>query len=300
MDLHGEFNRQASMGQIIAEGRTRNYINRLDLESLDDSLSLLDEVGYFYYPGHYPQSFSPRPIDHIHTILSNRRVIKLYQDLLLLNENDRSEVLLDAFENYLAQYQAIATRFAINSPQLHEHGYLEWSRISDGVDLPRTAVGTRHALQSLAILMSILGGDEVLAPLQKAFESPLIGAPMQEEAYDAKMLQMMRHSPLFPKEIQVQVAYHLLGSEAKANMPQANVETLRVPNYKSQVTRYDILHRAGQPVDYQHGFYDLEFVTVVDQPLIDRFMPAPPRQSRPLSGLSQSGQPPQSAPPSAP
>lgn len=270
---------KAPPGVIIAQERTDAIIARLSNESMEDSLINLDSVGDFYYPGYLSPVFGGEPFDTVQKILSNRRFIKLYEELKARGQNEQYEFLHNTLNDKLSQYHKLLSRYS--DANLPAKEYLDLSRINDVPGLPRTRYGTMFAIESIALLSGVLGNVKMWPELQELFNYPVIGREMSKDEFNPDVLTLLNNSPLFPTGFQMQVIwllsqyseedeaglYQLDINKVKAIVPENMIKTKEIQNYQSSVTQYDLnFLNLSKPIDHSYGSHTFRFL-VIDNPL---------------------------------
>jgi hypothetical protein len=273
------------LGTIIAQKRTDKIIADLKKESLENSLANLDNVDFFYYPGFYSQAFRAKPVDRVHTILSNRRFIKLYDELKAKNHNEQYIYLSRSLKDKLSQYHNLLSRY--NSPNLYSEDYLELARVSDIPGKPQTLSGTRLAIQSIALLSGVLGNVQMWPELREVFQNPIVGKKMSLDKYETVVRQSINKHPVFPVGIQAQtiwllsqysgeeknIRYGFNSSKIKSSVSDDMLTTINVPNYQSRITMYDLVHTSGgKPIDMSYGSHPFKFLVLDDVDLLTQLV----------------------------
>jgi hypothetical protein len=281
------------LGVIVAQNRIDGIIANLKKETLEESLANLDNVDEFYYPGFYSNSVRSKPFDAVHTILSNRRFIKLYDQLRSKSHNEQYIYLNKTFKDKLLQYYDLLSRY--NNPSLSRDDYLDFARISDIPGKPRTLSGTRLAMQSIALLSGALGNVQMCPELREAFQNPTIGRKASLDEYDTSVRQSLNRHPVFPIGIQAQVIwllsqyseedeatqYGLDSSNAKSFVSDNMLQTINVPNYQSRTTIYDLSFISwGKPVDLSYGWHSFKFLLTDDIDLLKHLISTTVRHSQ--------------------
>ena len=187
------------LGMIIAQKRTDRIIENLKKETLEESLVNLDNVDMFYYPGYYSEAFLSKPFDKVQKIISNRRFIKLYDELRSKSQNEQYKYLNETLNDKLSQYHNLLSRF--NNPNPSREDNLELSRISDVPGKPRTLRGTMLAVQSISLLCGTLGNVQMWPELHEAFNIPVIDRKTLDD-YDSIVRRSLNNHPMFPIGIQ--------------------------------------------------------------------------------------------------
>ncbi len=277
-----------SLGVRIAQTRTNTIISKLVKESLEESLENLDDVGSFYYPGFFTESIPEEPFDDVQRILSNRRFIKLYDELSLKNKSEQYTYLNRALNDNLSQYQELLALY--DSPDVPKEEYMEIARISDVEGRPRTIAGTRHAIQSVSLLSGVLGNANMWPQLCEAFQYPITGNEMSLDKYDASISMSLSRQPVFSVGIQAQtiwlmsqhaneedsVEYGFNSSYAKNYVSDDMLREMNIPNYQSAVTEYDIVRTmARKPIDMSYGSHSFRLLVArvnIVTPLIGRYV----------------------------
>ena len=275
---------QADLPDRIAAERTAAIIDRISQESMIDSLANLDYVNNYYYPGYFPQSIPDPPLASVHRILSNRRFLKLYEELHALDEQARFQHLSATYGHYVEQYTRLVNGFRVEArPDLS--AYQDLSRVGE-VPGRKTFHGTRHALQAIALLSGMLNVKQMWPLLKQGFTAGRTLTTLAPGEHEAQFINVINsYEPVFPDGIRAQVLYQFARHDTKpdgldaeailALVPPDRTQNHRLNNYKSIVTPYDMVRRsAGHPIDYSTGHSDINLMTVSDHRLITRIVEA--------------------------
>jgi len=274
------------------------FIERLEKESLEDSLENLDHVEDFHFPGYLSGDGTHRPFDDVHVILSNRRFAKVLDGLAKADPEKRYAPLEAHLKRLLAKYRdAIAEFKFINNPVSPDWAvFLGLSE--DGQGRPR-ARGIRPALRALALISGILGEARVWPLIRESFRHPLCGFEIDEEEYIEGARKEMHWNPVFATGFQAGVVYLFathLDDAAAAVVGFSKPEVARVvadfkttqalkqaieenlvrkrygydvtrkvviPNYQARSTYYD--PGLGSEPDLSYGFREVEFLVTDDK-----------------------------------
>jgi hypothetical protein len=265
-------------GVIIAQQRTDRIIESLKNETLEDSLSNLDKIDYFEYPGYISEVFGGTPFDIVQEILSNRRFIKLYAELRSTDKIEQYNYLHKTFNDKLSKYHNLLSRFQFDDPNLTSEDYLDLSRASDIPGKSPTMYGTRLAVVSIALLSGLLGNVKMWPEIQQLFRHPLIGREISTEEFKQEAIRtILNNHPLFPTGIQMQVIwlmsqysneddaklYDLDIKKVKAIVPDKMIRTMEIQNYQSRITQYDLNSRSAMgPIDRSYGSHIFQFLVI--------------------------------------
>ncbi|MBS3822178.1 MAG: hypothetical protein KGY81_10495 [Phycisphaerae bacterium] len=267
----------ASVGHRTALGRTRSLIDVLKAESTLQSVENLDTVDDFYYPGYFSQTIPPRPFDAVERLLSNRRFLKLVDELSDMREQQRAELIRRHLRHFVEQYQAILASAAEqpDSPR-------DLFRISEVEGMGPTLTGTRYALQSLVMIAALTGTEDLWPDIQALFTESPLGPTPDLSPFGKPLIAKLEQSPMLPDGIRAQAVYLMasngnptqlakVGLDSRAVLKHVNAEMTEVrqlPDFRAEVGPYDMLHKAGLAVDLSHGSLELEFLTTKDHRLI--------------------------------
>ena len=271
------------LGIVVAQSRTDRIISNLKMETLEDSLANLDNVDEFFYPGFISEGFLIRPFDTVQTILSNRRFIKLYDELKSKSHNEQYTYLNKALKDNISQFRDLLSRYK-NKPVLSREDYLEFCRISHGPGKPQTISGTRLAIQSISLLCGTLGNAQMWPELREAFKNPVTGSKTSLEEYGPLVRDRLNRKHVFSTGIQAQTIWLLSqyseeqaaqygfdSSNVKSLVSDNILRTITVPNYQSKTTRYDLSHKSGRkPIDQSYGSHSFKFLITDDIDLLKK------------------------------
>ncbi len=262
-----------------AAAKTLETIKRLQAESLEQSLENADYVDDYYFPGYYSEGFLPLPIDSVHTILSNRRTSKLYEQLKPLPPDMRHALLTKYFNKFLLQYWGIIDKFKAGATPSGEDVESLTATIEKRGG-PRTAAGTRHAVRSLALLSGMLGDARMWPVLKPVFQQPTYGRDIAETAYDRDAIVNLQLDPLLPESVRAEVLYLMaqnapegetavVGLDRKAILrcvPGNQTKIVTLQSYRAEITAYDLLRRvSAAPLDLGKGSHKLRFLMSNDR-----------------------------------
>lgn len=264
-------------GIRIAQQRTDAIIAKLKQETAEDSLSNLDHVDDFYYPGFFRRGLIERPFDTVQMVLSNRRFIKLYDDLKAMNGEEQYRHLSRALEKMLSQYGVLVSRL-VGDPTMGTGDPWEIARISDDPARPPTLAGTRLAIQSISLLCGVLGNAKMWPELRAAFQHPYSVAEVYLDRLNDEsdfLLRGLTHAPVFSLGIQAQTIWLLsqyagedeqreYGFDSKSLKSLVSDDmcaTIEIPDYQARVTMYDHAHKSvRKPIDMSYGSYSFRFL----------------------------------------
>jgi len=263
------------LGIKIAQARTDEIIANLMNESLEESLDNLDCGDDYWYPG-FLSPAGERPFDSVQKIFSNRRFIKVYEELKQLSKDEQFVYLKNAFDKNLQQYQALMAPYEYPDKLLPDE-VSELSRITEGEGMPQSLGGARHAVQAIALLSGALGHSKMWPDLRKAFKNPTMGVEstiLDKYDYDSYIHRQIRLSPIMPLGIQAQsiwlLSQHSDGNSSEHGFNRDNIKNYisdemiyetDIPNYRGRVSMYDRAHRTlNAPLDMQYGSHHFTFL----------------------------------------
>ncbi|MCP4613223.1 MAG: hypothetical protein GY845_31415 [Planctomycetes bacterium] len=262
------------LGIVVAQSRTDRIISNLKKETLEDSLANLDNVDEFFYPGYFSSGALERPFDTVQTILSNRRFIKLYDELRSKSNNEQYTYLNKALKDNISQFRDLLSRYK-NDQVISKEDYLDFSRISHGPGKPPTISGTRLAIQSISLLCGALGNAQMWPELREVFMNPVTGSNTSLDEYGSYVRDRLSRKHVFSTGIQAQTIWLLSqhskeeqaaqygfdSSNVKSLVSDNMLRTITVPNYQSRTTKYDLSHRSGRkPIDQSSGSHSIKFL----------------------------------------
>ena len=268
--------------------RIAQDVEMLRKETLQDSLSLLSEIEMFYWPGEIEsETFFSMPLRteegswEGNAILSNRRFLKIYQELRDLPSAKASELINAELETLLPQYlmmlektwkQLLAIRTKNSGNGIAPNGAGPSLLISNNPDHSPTLSGARLKILSLLLIAGNLKLSDSAEETKKIVSLAL---NQREMFYDAQTglkgdrFGMLTRVTLYNRQI---LATALLGV---TNAPQVAEEkrwkTSELTAYDAAFTPYDLMTRHGGPlpVDYTKGKQIVKTHVPLDDPEFD-------------------------------
>lgn len=298
----------ASMRRIVPETiplrmRIGKNIDRLRSESLTESIELLNQIEMYVWPG--PR----RGICHdsrmslaldvgafdIESILSNRRFLKVYEELLRIPRAEAAALVNAQIGEALATYQHMFEEYwqeMATSVQQRTHVLEDGTvmirtnrfRISDNVDGTPTFLGMRYQLFSLVML----AGNLRIEGTRSAVLNVLSDAVAQRNRFCAPQTggEADRYSALAGASLysrQILATGILLSPDAEADSSLRSLiedegrwEVHKMPHYDAEAAPYDLLTRMGglMPVDHSKGTLNIRIHKPLDDEEFDRICQA--------------------------
>jgi hypothetical protein len=264
-----------SLGHRVAMGRTKRLIDTLTHESLTDSLDRLDHVDDFFYPGYDSASYIRKPFDDIHLLLSNRRVVKVADEIAKLRPDEQSTLVARYTKRYLEQYRTLFENHSRENYWSLPNGKIDAFRITDVEGLPKTLTGTRQALRAVLLAGAMAGNCRTWEELRPVLGESVAGYAVDRSKFDGDLLQKLEYQPLISKGIIAQIIYQLYERADERELARVGlkkdvigraispsmVQVLPVPDFRGRISNYDILRKAGAVLDTSQGVTEHSFLT---------------------------------------
>ncbi len=269
----------------IIQERVDGQIETLRKESLQDSISKLDEVESYFWPGTrerdpYVPGFPLDPDSDqwdINAIMSNRRFLKVYQEISDISAREAAALLNKEIEGTLAQYQSLLAEYMLkNKPYFDslKSGKMPQTgpilQIGNNKDGSPTLAGTRFKALSLVLMAGSLrleGTKETVRTITAyALEQR---TQLHADPFNSPMVSadFLRNFSLCNRQI---LATGVLGTSLSAEKEKQVLESMRSSKEEKVLTRYDAVateydlhsqaHEGPIPVDYAKGTTRVEYV----------------------------------------
>lgn len=265
-----------------------HQIEVLRQESLQDSLNRSADVGFYYYPGNFSIKSGNilttrlRPdagLRDAKLILSNRRILKLLDELANIPREQASAMLSDHVRELLTRYSKLyADELAEQSHLMDpsyapEIGHGPVIQISDNPDGSPTLEGTRLSILSLVLVAGQLGLEDTLDAIYDVVDIAYeqreywygIGENTQSPFGSATLERLGLYNPL------------ILGSTLKHLHPDQfasnewPVESIELTSFDALRSKYD-LSSLGIPVDYSQGSTSVDIIVSLPDSEMDQIL----------------------------
>lgn len=282
---------------LAIKKRIDAQIETLNGESLEDSVDRLDEVEAYYWPGAVRNgAFVPvLPLDpatgqwDVHTIMSNRRFLKVYQEISDIGENRAEALVGGELKASLAQYQSLLAEYMLKNKRYFdslEPGKVPSTgpllQIGNNRDGTPTLAGTRLKVLSLALLAGNLRLDgakdsmRTVAAYALEQKAHLHADPFNSEIVAADFLANIG---LCNRQILVT---GILGTSMTSEEEDRLLEDMRcqkqervLTGFDARATPYDLYSRTQGgpiPVDYSKGRITARYVKPIDDSTFERLL----------------------------
>ena len=268
--------------ELIAARIEREQVAPLRSESLTDILDNLSNVDMYYWPGgwyasEYITSRSPLVasvgIHDVSTVLSNRRWLKIQQDLRSVNPEKAAAVLSEKLESALGIYRTVFEEY------LAEGRGKKRFQISSNPDGSPTLRGAKLGLLSLVLLA---------ADLESRGASPAV-LMVAEEAHKQRERICSSDLSEFEKYVDLDGASlysrQMLGTglvatagqerRAAFELPDRPLKwrTVDLPHYDAEWTPFDIpVRSSGLEPDFSKGRITIRFLADLSDSDFDRIL----------------------------
>lgn len=247
---------------IPMRARIFEFVKRLQAERVEESVKNLSEVTPFYWPGVSARetSFSvpERSVDadamDIQVIASNRRFLKLLDDLKCLSQQEASALVSNEIDNALEAYsreyaKVVAKRKAYEAtlPDKEKVDIGMSFVVSDVIGKPPTLLGRRYEILSLALLSGNLkltgcrASVERLAVFAQEQYEDLIDKSKSELSAVARN-DLLRRASLYSRQV---LATALVGVSEKPAPSESKEKTVELTKYDAAFSTADMFVKAG-------------------------------------------------------
>ena len=261
--------------------RIKAQIAEVSAESVAESIENLVQPGMYFWPGGGSVDkahFLMLPLrpeegqEDIATILSNRRFLRVYEELAALSPKDASAVLVDAFPRFLKSYREALTYYveARRKAPPARPGVPYSDSPSFQVSGPPSGkpnpLGERYRLLALTLIAGDLQLEGAHAAVQEVVKQ---GVADRERFYAEGEFSpgfrqlMLTEASLYNRQI---LAHALLRtSPDKARVAQVwaalgkEMQTKDVPAFDAERTEADV-HFVSGPVDFSKGVMRVEYL----------------------------------------
>ena len=277
-----------ALGQPIPEGvpmpeRTTKEVETLREESTEESLQMLSEVEMFYWPGAGGGGGMPARKGvadwiirwDIETIMSNRRFLKLMDELSRLPKAEAARLVAAqigaSLPKYKEMFEAKWEHIIIRSREINPIDGLKKLpvglslKISNNPDNSPTLLGLRFQLLSLVLIAGNLKLYDASAAIRPVVDEAIEQREYfytSEAAIEGDRQTMLESASLYNTAILGTAVIGVSGKEEAGEAPSARWETRRLPLYYAPRTRYDILMR-GAAIDYSDGSINVRFAAPI-------------------------------------
>lgn len=260
--------------------RINNDISILEKETTADSLINLKNVSLYYWPGaqrvvSYEQQLPlGKEIGRfdVETIMSNRRFLKLYNELRQLDRGNASTIVNAEIEKALTEYKILydqlckANESKYPAALARDKPTLGLSfQIQNGNEKSTLFLGARFRVLSLIFLAAQL---QLYGSHSKILEAVELAIDQRDQVYNDHAhhiiykTDLLIHASLYSRQILATASY-LTSPKKTAAFPKL-IEKKLTP-YNAELTPYDQPSMIGAlPVDYSRGIFNLRFLASMD------------------------------------
>jgi hypothetical protein len=273
-----------------ARNRVREQIRMLTEESLETSLKRLGDVGMYFWPGPLgdspvsvcafplPPAIADRDVD---SIMSNRRVLKVFSELSALPKSDAAMLLSRELATAVAEYQRLFHDYVKENGGRFRRGKQVQAGPSFtignvGTDTP-TLVGARFRVLALVFLAGNLKleklGPSVLDVAQLS-RTQFLQWSQEEDHHMVFNFELLANAGLYSRHA---LGVGLLGTMADTPQEDAllskykeRIHRHKLTRFNSIVTRYDTYARVGAvQVDVRDGLTLWTVSPLSDDAIVD-------------------------------
>lgn len=280
--------------------RIQKQIEILTAESLEESVSKLDEVESYFWPGAmgydvYPSGF---PLDpnlgqwDVSAIMSNRRFLKVYQEVSDISKKEAEALLNKEIKETLAKYQSLLTGYMLENKWYFdslERGKMPSTgpalQIGNNKDGSPTLIGTRLKALSLVLLAGNLRLDGTKDAV-RTFAAYALEQRRQLHAdpFNSRMVSadfLLNVSLCNCQILMTGILGTGLSSEEEKRLLEdmscaKQQETLT--HFDARATPYDLYSRKRGgpiPIDYSKGTVRIEYIKPVSDSTFERIVERP-------------------------
>jgi len=268
------------------QGRVDEQVTLLRGETLAESLANLDDFDFFYWPGsgydHMEFGIIPLVPDAgsytIHEVMSNRRVVKMVQELSKLGKNKAASMIAAELTTALEEHKRIFAEFLRKhaedfGPSAQPHGI--GFRLSNNPDGTPTLRGIRWKVLALVFAAGQLRLEGAHAAVLEVCEHAL---SQRSQLYDETLhnlgasVILLTDASLYNRQI---LTMGLLGTSEDAEKIEEMLEgagaafgKISLASWDAAATPYDARF-SDAPVDYSKGRLDVRYLREVSDEAFD-------------------------------
>lgn len=264
--------------------RIYKQISLLKSESVQDSVRMLSEVEMFYWPGHGMDGMMVviMPLrgeigqHDIESIMSNRRFLKVFQELSSLSKAEASDMVIRELRDTMPVYKGLYEKQVEaliqgrkNAPKGANMSAGLSLQINNNSDHAPTLAGARFKLLSLILLAGNLNLEAARPTIREIAEFACqqrngLYAP-HEVLTSSDRFCVLCDGTLYNRQI---IACGLQQQTASAG---DTWQERTLTRFDARATPYDLLSRGGGPIkpDYSKGSIKVAFPQPIDDATVD-------------------------------
>lgn len=262
----------------------QSHIDRLDKESAEASVRNLSDLELFFWPGSllaleaiFPELPFPATVGttDLDTIMSNRRFLKVMQDLSVLPKDQAADLINRELRRVLPTYRRLfeeeVKSLADWLPPGKAGPEAITFQIGNNKDGSPTLLGLRYQILALILVAGNLQLEgtfsDVLDIAQEA--KTTYDEYRQTDKYNVNVTEtVLRDASLYHRQILGAGLVGALEKEARARdlvkKFQPHWQEKKLTRYSARATRYDLHGRIGVvPVDYSRGQLTVRYLQAV-------------------------------------
>ena len=286
-------NEQPQPRLLRTQERVDAQVEVLKGETLEESLANLHDMDLFRWPGsgYDSMEMGGKPLlpdcgwYEVHTVMSNRRVVKIIQELSLLEKGEAARMLARQLRSSLEVYKRIFREFLEKhaddlGPSAAPQGI--GYRASNNPDGTPTLRGMRWKILSLVFISGELNLVDTRPAVLEACDCAVA---QREELYDESPhnlpvgLILLTDASLYNRQI---LASALVGTskspadlEAVVGNASGTWQSRDLASWDAVATPYDLRVRFGEvPVDYSKGRLDVRYLRKLSDETFDAVLKA--------------------------
>jgi len=300
---------EAIPGQLL--NQIDSQIRVLRAESLQDSLESLADVNMFFGPGPPPETggfffddasmlpLSPQVGQRdLHTIMSNRRFLKVYRELSALPESRASDLVNAHVDSALAEYDALYDSYLAENRQYYTLEALEGSSSIAGPSFAESnvpdgqivLVGAKLKVLTLAWVAGTVGLQDTRTAITRVTREAL---SQREQLYTEAELhpffrqQMLERGGLYNRQILATALIGVCGDSRAAQKISGELglewQERKLTHFDARLTTYDVPVMRGiiQP-DFSRGTQVVRAVKSMDDSTFGRIVEIVERLNAPI------------------
>ena len=276
-----------------AMARIDKQIALLHSESLDESLDRLDEISSYVWPGVLGEFSDGLAIEFpltkergrrdVARVLSNRRVIKVLEELEMLDRRTAADRVSQRIADGLTVYDHLMNQLKQSGAlsRVGPKGETLSFQMSDNPNGEPTLLGTRNGLLALALIAGALDLDGARGAVDqivaKALEQRDEFYRFEDHGYAKECaVSVLASASLYSRPVLVVAMAgtsgrrDLIGSVFHSSDASRDTEsawsTQKVSLYDAIVTPFDLPVFSGSSPDFARGSIDVQYVPFIDDP----------------------------------
>ena len=288
------------MSNPILFSRIDEDITTLTLESLEDSLKKLSSVNMFFWPGPsapkarvimdelIPLPKNPPAEDNVMVICSNRRFMKLLDELGQLPKDKAAELINNEIESTTAEYLSLyndlieSVRNSYDDPKGNDLSGISGvpMYIEDPNDGQTVILGARYKLLSLVLIAGNLNLEncrsQIIAVSKEAFEQR-DRLYASENLPEIIIVELLTRASLYDRQILATglLSTNLSGDQMDKVVKDSGLKWLdiKLTKYNAAISPFDFYVRNNvMKPDFSEGFQESRYLSPMNDEVFNLIM----------------------------